>query len=175
MTTLNKLKRGFQIGIPAIAGLLLLIFVVQNWKTGISLVLLGSVGGPIPLPIALVSAYLLGGGIGALFLFSERFHDYYLLRRARKAFIAESRTSSFDHYLPGESPRSTEFVAQPSGEFNQAQYPDTPYPGSIGGADSGFSHDSDEAYRSDYRSSPEHAAYEIEDDEDWRPPGQWDY
>ncbi|NJK63886.1 MAG: hypothetical protein HC921_15465, partial [Synechococcaceae cyanobacterium SM2_3_1] len=43
-------------------GLVLVIFVIQNWGTDVSLVIAGAGGGSVPLPIAALGAYLLGGG-----------------------------------------------------------------------------------------------------------------
>lgn len=100
-----------KIGLAGVWGLVLVIFVIQNWGTDVSLVIAGSAGqGSVPLPIAVLGAYLLGGGVGAVLVGSWRLHDYWRLRQAEqllmqiedRMYALEQQQYRQDVYLPPE-------------------------------------------------------------------------
>jgi uncharacterized integral membrane protein len=88
-------------------GLSLLIVTISNWGIPVSLVILGVPGAEIPLSVALLGAYALGGGIAALFLSIWRLQDYWqerqmvtLLAKLEDRLYALEQKARPDYFLP---------------------------------------------------------------------------
>lgn len=97
----------FRLILVVLWGLSLLIVTISNWGIPVSLVMLGSAGAEVPLSIALLGAYFLGGGIAALFLSSWRLHDYWqerqmviLLEKLEDRLYTLEQKVRPDYFLP---------------------------------------------------------------------------
>ncbi len=165
-------KRSLQLGFTILVSLALLICVVQNWQTDVPVIIAGSSGeSTVPLSIALLGAYGIGGGIGALMVGGWRLHTYYVLRRANRdlmsledrlygledrlgppnGYPAQNGYSGYNDY-PADSRRAYEFQAQPMAP----QDPDAPP-------------------HTDFASYPnDHDDVVLEDTDNWDPPLDYD-
>ncbi|MEN9222793.1 MAG: LapA family protein [Thermostichus sp. BF3_bins_97] len=111
--------------------LVLLILLIQNWGSPVTVVVGGQSGSPMPLSLVLLVSYGVGIGLGFLYVGSWRLHDRALQRQAirklnqlidRVSFL-ESQTAPPSHYLPQDLPEP-EYTPDPyAGRYSYSNIP----------------------------------------------------
>lgn len=123
--------KNIRLALLGLWALILLILLIQNWGSPVTVVLAGQSGSPLPLSWVLLVSYGVGIGLGFLYVGSWRFHDRALQRQAirklnqlmdRISFL-ESQTAPPSYYLPQDLPEP-EYTSDPyAGRYSYANRP----------------------------------------------------
>ncbi len=136
--------KALRLALLILAGLSLLVLTIQNWNS-VPIVVAGQIS-TLPLSIALLAAYALGAGLGALILGIWVFHDRLLLKQADRQLARlteqldwlENEPDRQDYLLPGD--RVENDASQPDRVASPYSYGFNP---TLASEDDDWDHDQD--------------------------------